>query len=116
MKISGDVETYIYALLISTLGQGEWQALSPQRFNKETVVGIEQEASWAAEPVWKFQGDDKRNYVHFPLKIFAVGRSKHYVFWVCVCNPSHSACNAHSPFHIVVLGLSSCTLFLHIIS
>jgi hypothetical protein len=45
MKICGEVEAYIYAFLMSTLGQCEWPALSPERINKETLVGIEKEAS-----------------------------------------------------------------------
>ena len=76
----GEVEAYIYAILMSTLNQGERPFLIPERFNKETLVGIEQEASWASERVWKFRGEKKRICVRvnvrlrrFPVNIFAVG-------------------------------------------
>jgi len=41
-----------------------------------------------------------------PLKI-----NKYYIFWVCVCNPSYSACNAHALYYSVICGLLPCTLF-----
>jgi hypothetical protein len=55
MKICGKVEAYIYALLMSTLGQGEWPVLNPERISIETLTGIEKEASWVPDPAWKYK-------------------------------------------------------------
>jgi len=87
----GELETYIYALLMSTLAQVEWPGLSPERFKKEALVGIEQEVSWAAEPVWKFQGEKKRCYIRikvrlrrFPVKNVCRGKEVRITYSECV--------------------------------
>jgi hypothetical protein len=38
----------------------------------------------------------------------------HYIFCVCVCSLSHPPCNAHTPYYIVICGLS-CSTILHIL-
>jgi hypothetical protein len=41
---------------------------------------------------------------------------KYYIFWGHACSPIYPACNAHVPYYIVIRGLSSFTIFFHIIS
>jgi hypothetical protein len=46
-----------------------------------------------------------------------VGKSnKCYKFRVCVCSLSYPARKNHAPYHIVICGLLSSTVFFHIIS
>jgi hypothetical protein len=40
--------------------------------------------------------------------------NEYYIFWVCVCGLRYPACNAHAPF--VINGLFVSTIFFHIIS
>ena len=41
---------------------------------------------------------------------------KYYIFWVCVCSLSYSACNVHVPYCVVICGLSRCRMVFHIVS
>jgi len=39
--------------------------------------------------------------------------NKNYIFWMCVCSLSYPSCNVHTPYHVVIRGLSGCTIFFH---
>jgi len=49
----------------------------------------------------------------FQITVVTVQSKKYYIFWVCVCNFSYPACNAHAPNYIVFCGQSGCTKFFH---
>jgi len=42
--------------------------------------------------------------------------TKYYIFWDCVCSLRYSACKAHTPYYIVICGLSGSTILFHIIT
>jgi hypothetical protein len=42
--------------------------------------------------------------------------NKYYVFWVCEYSLTYPASKAHSPYWIVICGLSSCSIFFRVIS
>ena len=35
--------------------------------------------------------------------------------WVCVCSLRYPACNAHTPYHIIIYGQSDLTIFFHVL-
>ena len=41
---------------------------------------------------------------------------QYYIFWMCVCSLIYPSCKVHAPYNIVICGLSSSTIFSHIIS
>jgi hypothetical protein len=51
----------------------------------------------------------------FALPLLPWKNNKYYTSWVCVCNLSYPACNAHAPYYIDICGPSSCTIFFRII-
>ena len=45
------------------------------------------------------------------VTICAVKSNKCYIWWVCVCSLSNTACKGHVPYYIVICGLSGSTVF-----
>ena len=54
--------------------------------------------------------------VTFRVTIVTVKISKNYLFWMCVCSISYTACNVHAPYYTVVCVLYCCTIYFLIIS
>jgi len=48
--------------------------------------------------------------------IITVESYKYYIFCVCDCSLSHSACNARAPYYIIISCLSECNIYFHIVS
>jgi len=52
MQKYGGVKVQLHTFLTLALGGGDWSAHAALPLEKEPPVPIEEEASWALEPVW----------------------------------------------------------------
>ena len=57
-----------------------------------------------------------QNWGAFVQPLLLWTSNKYYIFWVCVCSLNYLTCNGHTPYYIVICGLSGSTVFCHIIS
>jgi len=75
--------------------------------------------------IWEFQTNTRNAYqrnieelLHIYLFVWWKRKEKVLNISIVCLNSCHNypACNAHAPYHIVICGLSDCTIFFHIIS